>query len=93
MLDYTNTELHFKLLKEIGAEGKNSSVFTAHDYQLDAEIVVKKINKPALTKKRRSSMKQRCYTLHLTLVLYLFNIPAKIRILFLSLCPFSERAH
>lgn len=45
MLDYTNTSLHFKLLEHIGSEGKNSQVFLAHDYQLNAEIVVKKILK------------------------------------------------
>lgn len=45
MQDYTNTTLHFRKIKDIGAEGKNSSVFTAHDIQLDSEIVVKKIKK------------------------------------------------
>jgi serine/threonine protein kinase len=45
MQDYTQTSLHFKILKDIGQEGKNSTVHIAHDYQLDAEIVVKKIKK------------------------------------------------
>ena len=45
MLDYTQTSLHFKILKDIGQEGKNSTVHIAHDHQLDTEIVVKKINK------------------------------------------------
>ncbi len=45
MLDYTKTDLHFKILKDIGQEGKNSTVHIAHDYQLDTEIVVKKISK------------------------------------------------
>ena len=45
MLDYTQTSLHFKILKDIGQEGKNSTVHIAHDNQLDSEIVVKKINK------------------------------------------------
>lgn len=45
MLDYTNTSLHFKLLDQIGSEGKNSHVFIAHDYQLNAEIIVKRILK------------------------------------------------
>ena len=45
MIDYTNTSLHFKLDKEIGGEGKNSKVFIAHDWQLDANIVVKQIAK------------------------------------------------
>jgi eukaryotic-like serine/threonine-protein kinase len=45
MVDYTNTSLHFKLGKEIGGEGKNSKVYLAHDFQLDADIVVKQIKK------------------------------------------------
>lgn len=45
MLDYTLTSLHFKLLSEIGSEGRNSTVHIAHDFQLDTEIVVKRINK------------------------------------------------
>lgn len=49
MLDYTKTSLHFKILSDIGAEGKNSTVHIAHDYQLDAEIVVKKISKKDFT--------------------------------------------
>ncbi len=43
MLDYTQTSLHFKILKDIGQEGKNSTVHIAYDNQLDTEIVVKKI--------------------------------------------------
>jgi eukaryotic-like serine/threonine-protein kinase len=45
MLDYTQTSLHFKILKDIGQEGKNSTVHIAHDNQLDTEIVVKKVKK------------------------------------------------
>lgn len=45
MLDYTQTSLHFQILEEIGQEGKNSTVYIAHDNQLDTKIVVKKINK------------------------------------------------
>ncbi|HEY5592219.1 MAG TPA: serine/threonine-protein kinase [Paludibacter sp.] len=37
--------LNFETIKEIGQEGKNSTVFIAHDKQLDGEIVVKKIEK------------------------------------------------
>jgi serine/threonine protein kinase len=48
MLDYTNTSLHFKKLMNISEQGKNSEVFRAHDYQLDAVIVVKKIKKADL---------------------------------------------
>lgn len=39
------TELIFETIKEIGAEGKNSTVYLAKDKQLDSEIVVKKIEK------------------------------------------------
>lgn len=38
-------QVQFQLGDEIGAEGKNSQVFRAHDPQLKAEIVVKKIKK------------------------------------------------
>jgi serine/threonine protein kinase len=48
MLDYTNTSLHFKKLMDISEQGRNSEVFRAHDYQLDAVIVVKKIKKEDL---------------------------------------------
>ena len=46
MLNTTRTaELSFHILQEIGLEGKNSTVFTANDLQLNAEIVVKKMLK------------------------------------------------
>jgi len=46
MLNTTRTaELSFHIRHEIGLEGKNSTVFTATDLQLNAEIVVKKIPK------------------------------------------------
>lgn len=45
---YNLAEVSFKLLKEIGHEGKNSSAFVAHDKQLDAEIVIKKVPKDKL---------------------------------------------
>jgi eukaryotic-like serine/threonine-protein kinase len=45
---YNSAELSFKLLKEIGQEGKNASAFVAHDKQLDAEIVIKKMLKDKL---------------------------------------------
>ncbi|UVK35987.1 serine/threonine protein kinase (plasmid) [Mesorhizobium sp. AR10] len=38
-------QLSFELKDEIGAEGKNSSTFIAHDNQLGADIVVKRIDK------------------------------------------------
>ncbi|MFJ7680333.1 serine/threonine-protein kinase [Peribacillus sp. NPDC097198] len=37
--------VQLKLLKEIGGEGRNSKVYIASDPQLNAEVVVKKINK------------------------------------------------
>lgn len=46
MLNTTRTaELSFHIENEIGHEGKNSTVFTATDLQLGAEIVVKKMPK------------------------------------------------
>ena len=41
----TTASLDFELLKEIGQEGKNSKVHLAHDKQLDAELVIKVIEK------------------------------------------------
>lgn len=41
-------ELNFELTKEIGQEGRNSQVYTAHDKQLDKEIAVKKIEKKSM---------------------------------------------
>lgn len=45
---YSRAELSFDLRQEIGQEGSNSQTFVAHDDQLDAEIVIKKIPKSAL---------------------------------------------
>lgn len=42
---YDRAEIQFSLLKKIGQEGDCSEVFKAHDPQLDAEIVIKKIGK------------------------------------------------
>ncbi|MFC5441084.1 serine/threonine-protein kinase [Rhodanobacter ginsenosidimutans] len=42
---YSRTDLHFRLDEEIGAEGRNSQVYRAHDPQLDANLVIKKIGK------------------------------------------------
>ena len=42
-------ELNFDIIGEIGQEGKNSQVFLAHDKQLDAEIVIKRIEKTKFT--------------------------------------------
>ncbi|SAL06220.1 histidine kinase, dimerization/phosphoacceptor [Caballeronia calidae] len=45
---YNRAELVFDLIAEIGAEGKNSTVYRAHDHQLNAELVVKKIAKKSV---------------------------------------------
>jgi serine/threonine protein kinase len=45
---YSRTDLHFRLDQEISSEGKNSKVYRAHDPQLDAELVVKKIDKTSM---------------------------------------------
>ncbi|MQP52686.1 MULTISPECIES: protein kinase [unclassified Flavobacterium] len=41
--------LNFELKRNIGAEGKNSDVFTAHDKQFDADVVIKRIPKKDFT--------------------------------------------
>lgn len=45
---YSRADLHFDLRREIGAEGHNSQVYEAHDPQLDAVLVIKKISKDTL---------------------------------------------
>jgi serine/threonine protein kinase len=47
---HTSAELNFTLLKEIGHEGRNSKVFLAHDHQLDADIVIKQIERASFTR-------------------------------------------
>lgn len=42
---HTKAELQFVIQRDIGEEGKNSDVFVAHDKQLDAELVVKRVEK------------------------------------------------
>lgn len=42
---YNRAELAFETIREIGAEGKNSTVFLAKDHQLNAELVIKQIAK------------------------------------------------
>lgn len=42
---YSKAEISFDLQREIGHQGRNSKVHIAHDKQLDAEIVIKKIPK------------------------------------------------
>jgi serine/threonine protein kinase len=42
---HNRAEVHFELGDEIGAEGKNSRVFLAHDPQLRAQLVIKQIEK------------------------------------------------
>jgi serine/threonine protein kinase len=41
-------DVAFDLQREIGAEGRNSQVYVAHDPQLDAKLVIKKIAKAQL---------------------------------------------
>lgn len=44
----TSASVKFTLGKEIGGEGKNSNTYLAHDDQLGADIVVKKVSKASL---------------------------------------------
>ncbi|AJE99139.1 serine/threonine-protein kinase [Pandoraea apista] len=46
---YNKAEVSFQLIEEIGGEGANSKTYIAHDSQLDARIVVKKVGKASLT--------------------------------------------
>lgn len=45
---YNKAELQFDLVAEIGHAGKNSRTFTARDHQLNADIVIKQIEKAKL---------------------------------------------
>lgn len=45
---YSTAEVSFQLGLEIGQEGSNAKTFLAHDSQLDAQIVVKKVAKKTL---------------------------------------------
>lgn len=45
---YNLAEVSFRLIQEIGQEGRNSTSHLAHDRQLDAEIVIKKVPKANL---------------------------------------------
>lgn len=42
---HNRAELEFDLLKEIGAEGRNSKVFLAYDHQLKTQLVIKSVDK------------------------------------------------
>ena len=44
----TTAQVSFKFKTEIGAEGKNSRTYIAHDHQLDADIVIKQIDKATI---------------------------------------------
>lgn len=45
---YNKAAITFDLLTEIGADGRNSRTFVAHDHQLNAEIVTKQMMKSKL---------------------------------------------
>ena len=42
---HNRAEVKFDLVREIGHEGRNSTVYVVHDIQLDSEIVMKRIKK------------------------------------------------
>jgi serine/threonine protein kinase len=46
-------EVHFEILSEIGADGRNSKTYVARDHQLDAEIVIKQVLKSRLVSPAR----------------------------------------
>lgn len=45
---YHKAELTFDIIREIGQDGQNSNTFVAHDHQLNAEIVSKRLLKASL---------------------------------------------
>ncbi|WP_028880918.1 hypothetical protein [Terasakiella pusilla] len=45
MMPYQKAQVSFKKIKEIGQEGQNSKVYLAHDEYLDAELVIKEVDK------------------------------------------------
>jgi serine/threonine protein kinase len=46
---YNRAELQFDLIDEIGQEGQNSRTFTARDHQLNADIVIKRVEKARMS--------------------------------------------
>lgn len=61
----TRAELQFELRRDIGEEGRNSDVFVAHDKQLDAELVVKRIDKEQVARPRLDEFYAEAKLLHL----------------------------
>ncbi|MER8479751.1 protein kinase [Mesorhizobium sp. M0340] len=45
---YNRAQVTFDLLREIGQDGRNSRTYVARDHQLDAEIVIKEVQKTSL---------------------------------------------
>lgn len=45
MFPYQKAQVSFQKIEEIGFEGKNSKVYRAHDEYLDAELVIKEVEK------------------------------------------------
>ncbi len=45
MLPYQTAQVSFKKIEEIGYEGQNSKVYRVHDEYLDAEMVIKEVEK------------------------------------------------
>ncbi|WP_294332482.1 serine/threonine-protein kinase [uncultured Sphingomonas sp.] len=46
---YELGQVAFRKINEIGQDGRNSKTFTAHDLQLNADIVIKQVSKSSLT--------------------------------------------
>ena len=45
MFPYQKAQVSFKKIEEIGQEGQNSKVYRVHDEYLDAEMVIKEVEK------------------------------------------------
>jgi serine/threonine protein kinase len=76
---YSKAEVSFLLGKEIGHEGSNSETYIAHDHQLDAEIVIKKVAKSSLESVDQYFEESR--------VLYLSAHPNVVQVLYASQDP------
>jgi serine/threonine protein kinase len=46
---YTKAQVTFDIIREIGQEGKNSKVYIAKDHNLNADLVIKEIQKSTIT--------------------------------------------
>ena len=83
MIPYTNSEIQFQLITEIGEEGRNSQVFISHDNQLDTQLVVKRIDRTTFTHEDEYFQEASIlYKVHI-LTLFQYNMLQKMKIIFI----------